>query len=234
MSFVIKVDTDFVGELAEQLANTHGNIAAGVARGVNAAAAVVREDSVSQVVSQVNLTKTYVDPKLTVAQNATPEKPVAVLSVPTRGLSLANFDATQQSVANVWTEAMFAEKFGSTKANVRPNPKAPSMPWTPRKGDPLRKIQSGKKQAGITVRIKTAGGTAAMPHVFLMPMRGQNGKFGVFGRPKGGGKAKAKYGPSVDQVLKGVWRADEQTIAEKLGDSVMSEVSNEITKGLAK
>lgn len=234
MSFVIKVDTDFVGELAEQLANTHGNIAAGVARGVNAAAAVVREDSVSQVVSQVNLTKTYVDPKLTVAQNATPEKPVAVLSVPTRGLSLANFDATQQSVANVWTEAMFAEKFGSTKANVRPNPRAPSMPWTPRKGDPLRKIQSGKKQAGITVRIKTAGGTAVMPHVFLMPMRGQNGKFGVFGRPKGGGKAKAKYGPSVDQVLKGVWRDDEQTIAEKLGDSVMSELSNEITKGLAK
>ena len=234
MSTVIKMDTDLVSVLADDLADTVGHFSAGVSRGVNFVAGKVRETSVREVVSQVNLKESYVDPKITIGKTATPEDTVATIETPVRGVMLGNFGAQQQTVSNVWTAAMYAEAFGTLKAEVRPNPKAGKMPWTPRTGDPLRAIAPGAKQAGIRVAVKAAGAVSTLSHVFFMPMKNQDGKFGTFSRPKGGGKAKAKYGPSVDQVVKGVWRDATDEISGMLGETVLEEVTNELTKGLIK
>lgn len=237
MSTVIKLDTHLVEQLAKDLADSSGSLSTGVSRGVNSVASSVRKASVRDVISQVNLRESYVDPKITVSKDATPEDTVAVISAPVRGTLLTNFGAQQQAVANVWTAAMYAEKFGSLKANVRPNPKAGKMPWTPRTGDPLRGIAPGAKQAGISVSVKASGANRSMAHVFFIPavQKGQDGSvFVTMSRPKGGGKAKAKYGPSVDQVVKGVWRDSEADISAQLGAAVLEEATAELTKGIIK
>ena len=240
MSFTIKVDTGLLDDLAEDLASTTGNIAEGMARGVNAAAKVIRKESVAKVISQVNLKEPYVNPRVTLDQEAKPELPTAVIGAPMRGTLLDRFDSHQQVYANVWTAAKYAAKFGSIAAPAplpTKNGKRRMLPWIPRKGDSLRGIPVGKKQAGITATIKAGGDKDHFKHVFLIPARraGQDGsKFVTLSRPKGGGAPKAKYGPSVDQVVKGVWRDGEKQIAETLGDSVLAEVSSELIKGLVK
>lgn len=237
MSTVIKLDTDLVLALSEDLDRASDGFTAGVSRGVNKIASAVRKDSVRGVVSQVNLREAYVDPKITVSKDATPKDTVAIISAPVRGTLLTNFGAQQQAISNVWTPAMYAEKFGSLKANVRPNPKAGKLPWTPRTGDELRGIAPGAKQAGIRATIKASGANRTFSHVFFIPaaQKGQDGsKFITLSRPKGGGKAKAKYGPSVDQVVKGVWRDSEADIAEQLGTAVLDEATAELRKGIIK
>jgi len=235
MSITLKVGVDLVEQFAGDLSRTTGNIQSAVARGVNVVAAAVRTESVAKVVSRVNFKPSYVDPKVTVGQEATPELPRAVIEAPIRGTLITNFGAQQQSMANVWTPAMYAAKFGSLNTNTRPNAKAPRMPWTPRTGDPLRAIAPGAKQAGISATIHAGNGASRFAHVFFIPaaQKGQDGsKWVTMTRPKGGGKAHAKYGPSVDQVVKGVWTDDEAEISTRLGDTVLAEVSDEITKGL--
>lgn len=237
MSFKITIDVDLVQGLAKDLENTTANISAGVAEGVNITALAVRTESVSKVTQQVNLKQNYVDPKIKIDKTASATDPTAVIGAPIRGALLTNFDAQQLTVSNVWTAAMYAEVFGSLKQEIRPNPKAPKMPWTPRKGDPLRKIAAGRKQAGISAAIKVVSGSKELAHVFLIPgsRPGQDGsKFVSMSRPKGGGKAKAKYGPSIDQVVKGVWRDSETDIADTLGSNVLSSVAVLITKGIIK
>ena len=241
MAFTIKVDVDLVGELANDLSSTAGSIQAGLARGVNVAAKIVRQDSVDKVVAQVNLKKPYVDPKVTISAEATDARPTATISAPIRGTLLDRFDGRQQVYANVWTAAKYAAAFGSIAA---PAPLPPGRngkrrwaPWIPRTGDATRGIPAGKKQAGIAATIKAGGSSSHFAHVFFMPAvrPGQDGsKFVTMSRPKGGGKAKAKYGPSIDQVVKRNWFFDEDEITGKLEESIMSEVTTEITKGLAK
>lgn len=237
MPFKISVGVDLVEQLADDLTRTTGNISAGVAAGVNVAATVIRKESVHTVTSQINLKPTYVDPKVTLDKLATETDTSAVIGTPIRGALLTNFDAQQQTVSNVWTEAMYAAKFGSLKHEIRPNPKAPKMPWTPRKGDPLRKIAAGKKQAGISAEIRTGSGQKTLSHIFMIPGNrpGQDGsKMVTMSRPKGGGKAKAKYGPSIDQALRGIWRDATDDYSKILGDSVLTSVSTVVLNGLLK
>lgn len=229
MSRSISVDTSQLTALAADLSNAADAIGIGAARAVNAVATTVRKDSVQRVISSVNLKESYVDQKITIARDATPQSPKAVIEAPIRGVLLTNFDARQQSVANFWTPAMYAEAFGSLQVLKRPNPKAGRMPWTPRTGDALRGIAPGKKQDGIRAGV-SPGGDAHFKPVFFIT--GKNGAKVTMERPKTGGKAHAMYGPSVDQVVKNVWKADESEIATKLGDAVLASVTEEIDKEL--
>ena len=76
-------------------------------------------------------------------------------------------------------------------------------------GDALRNIQKGRRQAGISVAVKRGGGRKKMPGAFFVPLR--SGKvaavngMGVFIRTGSGKKdIKHLYGPSVDQLFRGV------------------------------
>lgn len=73
------------------------------------------------------------------------------------------------------------------------------------KGDTMRGIPAGRKQAGITVKVKRAGGRSKpIRDAFFLPLRagkvdGGNG-MGVFTRF--GNKIEQEYGPSPDQLFR--------------------------------
>lgn len=237
MSTLIKVDVSDLFGLAAELVNAASVINAGAARAVNLVATETRLETVKRITSQVNLKPAYVESKLTVTQDATAERPTAIIEAPVDGVFINRYDGQQLSIANVWTPAMYAAKFGSLDAEVRPNNKAPKMPWTPRTGDNStgRSIPAGRKAAGISVSIRAGGGVKSISYAFLMPLRAgkQLGSgIGAFKRPKGGGKAKAIKSLSVDQMSKIVWRQDADKITKSLGDKVLAEVTADITKEL--
>lgn len=76
-------------------------------------------------------------------------------------------------------------------------------------GDALRGIQKGRRQAGVSVAVKRGGGRKKMPGAFFVPLRSGNvaavNGMGVFIRTGSGKKdIKHLYGPSVDQLFRGV------------------------------
>ena len=237
MSTVIKVDVSDLFGLAAELANAASVINTGAARAVNIVATETRLETVKRITSQVNLRPAYVESKLKVSQDATAERPTAIIEAPVDGVFVNRYDGKQQFKANVWTAAMYAEKFGSLETLRRPNPKADKMPWTPRTGDNYRGrgIPAGQKADSISVNIRAGGGAKTIPNAFLLPLL--QGKqlgpaVGAFRRPKGGGKAKALKSLSVDQMSKIVWRQDADKITKTLGDTVLAEVTADITKEL--
>lgn len=237
MSTRIRVDVSDLFGLAAELSNATSVINAGAARAVNIVATETRLETVKRITSQVNLKPSYVESKLKVAQDATAERLTAIIEAPVDGVFINRYDGRQMSQANVWTPAMYAEKFGSLDAEVRPSNKAPKMPWTPRTGDRSfgRGIAPGAKAAGVSVSIKAGGGAKTISYAFLLPLRAgkQLGSgIGAFKRPKGGGKVKAIKSLSVDQMSKIVWRQDADKITKALGDKVLAEVTADITKEL--
>ena len=237
MSTLIKVDVSELFDLAAELVNAADVINAGAARAVNLVATETRLETVKRITSQVNLKPAYVESKLKVSQDATAERTTAIIEAPVDGVFVNRYDGKQLSQANVWTAAMYAEKFGSLETLRRPNPKADKMPWTPRTGDNYRGrgIAPGRKSMGIGVSIRAGGGVKSISYAFLLPLK--RGKelgsgIGAFKRPKGGGKAEAIKSLSVDQMSKIVWRQDADKITKSLGDKVLEEVTADITKEL--
>lgn len=62
--------------------------------------------------------------------------------------------------------------------------------------------KSGSKNAGVSVNIKPSGVAGVIEHGFFMRLK-NSGAIGVFTRDQSG-KLRIRYGPSVDQVFKGV------------------------------
>lgn len=236
-SIAIQVDTSDLIALARDVEDATGVITIGAARGLNAVAERTRETSVRQVVSQVHLTEQYVDPRVELrdADRATPNDLRAVIRAPVRGTRLDRYSTTRQvTQSNVWTKAKFDAQFGGRW--VSPRPGLPRMPWKERTGDPLRGIPAGQKPAGIFANVSRGKGGGVISGAFIVKFKA--GKSADAGGPavvlRKNGKITPAYGPSVDQVVKGVWRDIEQDVAEELQTTIAAEVAAEVDKALRK
>lgn len=144
-------------------------------RAVNRVASKFRTASSKAIRDQVRLPASYVNENLTINQKATERNPTAVISGRKRPTRLARYGAKQ-----------LARAAGSAR------------------GDRLRGIPSGKKQAGVSVSVSRQGGRKKMRGAFLLPLKNA-GVMGVFVRTGSGKKdIEHLYGPSVDQVFRGV------------------------------
>lgn len=192
----ITLDVGKLVELKTGIENLAATLQPLAAATVNTVAKVTLEQSKVDVTSQVRLTRSFVDEKTSLT-TATTANPVAVISGRGRGTTLIRFGARQLIVA-------------SDRA----------------KGSPKRGIPKGKKAGGVGVSVKTAGSEKAIGKAFFMPLKrgvieGSNGQ-GVFIRE--GKKLKHLYGPSVDQVLKGVFGDNAEQTGERLEQEFLKTV----------
>jgi hypothetical protein len=155
----------------------------------------------------INLSDAYLDEAMEVRHATDPLRPRATIAARFRATTLARYDARQL---------------------VQPNKKPQSG-----KGDSLRGIPKGLKQAGVSVEVtrgqrKPVLGTKA----FLMPLKNGNG-MGVFVR-EGAGKKNYRhlYAPSVYQLFRTQVDALFDDIGEDLTATVRSEVELEIERAL--
>lgn len=204
MAFTIKLDRGPLAQVAKDLRNAEAVIAKAEYRAINKVTNKAMTSSRREIISRVNLTQAYVRERMSV-QPATQGRPVAYISARVRGTRLATYGARQV---------------------MRSAPKA--------RGDKRRSIPAGKKQAGITVSVKRGSGRKKMPGAFFMPLRagkvaGGNG-MGVFWRY--GKEIEQLYGPSVDQVFKGVIPDIEPEIQADLNKTAADQLEYEIRKAL--
>lgn len=125
-------------------------------KAANEVAAQVEVEAPRDITNEINLTPSYVHSKFRV-RKATILRGVAIVSSRKRGTRLARFYPQQQTVSS---------------------PRA--------KGDDLRGISPGRKQAGVSVKVKRSGGRKVIKGAFLIPLRagkidGGNG-MGIFVR----------------------------------------------------
>jgi len=232
MSLKFEVSVVGLDGVLKGLEGTPEQIAKAMADGINAYAIRAVEDIKRETISRLNLTRQYVDDRIVIKTQASESKLESTITAPVRGTLLSRYGATVNAVANDWTEQKYIAKFGSLDAMTRPKPTAGKMPWTPRKGDPMRGIPKGKKSNGIRVAVRAGGGQQNISYAFLMPLsagsvRGGNG-LGVFARPKSGGKMKSIYGPSLDQIAKRVWTNESDRIGDELSEYVADHIDQQL------
>lgn len=149
-------------------------------RAVNTVAARVVTMAKRDIAAEINLPQSYVAAQTAITK-ATPASAVGIIRMRIRAVRLARFAATQLT---------------------KPAPRA--------RGDVRRGIAAGRKQAGVSVKVKRKGVRKLMPGAFMLPLRsgevgGGNG-LGVFLRTGKGPKAiRHLYGPSPDQLFRR-WR----------------------------
>ena len=158
---------------------------------VNTVARKTMTDTRREIRAEVNLTDRYIRDRMDLVP-ASSGRAVAYVIARARATRLATYGARQL-----------------TRAAKRA------------KGDPLRGIGSGRKQAGISVAVDGMGARKPMPGAFLIPLRAgkepsSNG-MGVFIRVGPGKKdIKHEYGPSVNQLFRWNLRVSEQKISAAL------------------
>lgn len=118
--------------------------------------------------------------------------PTATITGVGRGVLLANFGAKQ------------IVKSASSRA----------------KGNPKLGIAKGYKAAGVSVNVKASSAGGNLDHGFFMKLKNGNG-MGVFTRDAFN-KVRVRYGPSVDQVFKGVIEDIDVDVAKKLELEIIS------------
>ncbi|MDY6797676.1 MAG: phage tail protein [Pseudomonadota bacterium] len=172
-------------------------------RTVNRVASKNRTAASKHIRQQVRLPASYVNENLTVTQKATRQNPLAVISGRKRPTRLARYGAKQLTRA--------ARSAG---------------------GDTLRKIPSGRKQAGVSVHVRRNGSRRKHPKAFLLPLN-TNGHLGMFIR-FGPGKRDIKhmYGPSVDQVFRDVREEIRPKIRRDLAAEYRRQLNYALSKGL--
>lgn len=121
--------------------------------------------------------------------------PTATITAAGRGVLLARFGATQVVKVN---------RTGRGK------------------GNPSLGIAAGYRAAGVSVRVKVGGAGSIIEHGFFMRLNNGNG-MGVFTRDRYG-KVRVRYGPSVDQVFKGVSESMSDDVGRLLETEIMSEL----------
>ena len=89
---------------------------------------------------------------------------------------------------------------------------------------PTGNSRTKSKKAGISVNIKPTGAAGVIERGFFMRLK-NSGAIGVFARDISG-KAKVRYGPSVDQVFKGV----SKDISPDVEIDLQKEIISELTK----
>ncbi len=141
-------------------------------RAVNRVSQKTRTEASRQIRAEVRLKASYVNRHLWLYKKAKPGDPSAIITARRRPTRLARYGAKQLTKA-------------ARKA----------------RGDELRGISAGRKQAGVSVSVGRNSGRKRMRKTFLVPLR-TNGLMGVFERT---GRApddiRHLYGPSVDQLF---------------------------------
>lgn len=231
MKSAFTISADALGQLAKDL-----NLGAEVLqraeyRAINKVANKAMTTSRRKIVSAVNLTQKYVKERMSLSP-ATKDRAVAVIMARPRHTRLATYAAKQITAS------------------------APRA-----RGDSLRGIPAGRKQAGVSVSVKRGGGRKKLRGAFMIPLRagtrdGGNG-MGIFirtgskrnmrsvvkqeiytgrGSRKSGavesGDIRHLYGPSVYQVFRGVIPEITPGIADDLEKAVADQTEYEIRKAL--
>jgi hypothetical protein len=200
---IITFEAGNFARIGARLAAAGVDIARAQSRVINKVAERTATRAKREIVTQVNLKASYVAERLHVTK-ATPERPAAIIKARVRHTTLSTYGAKQITRAAKGA-----------------------------KGDLFRGIPAGRKQGGISVSISAGGNRKIMRGAFLIPLRagkveGGNG-MGIFIRvgsarnqrdlvaqeiytSKGSrhpgrvesGDVRHLYGPSVDQVFRGV------------------------------
>lgn len=203
MSLNIEVDVDALAPLADGIRAAPDAIVRAQLDGINVVADRVNQESRRRIVSTVNLSPTYVRDRMRYVK-AKRSTMKAGIFARVRPTTLATFGAQQL---------------------VQPAPKA--------KGDKLRGIPAGQKQAGVSVMVKPAS-RKAMRKAFLVPLRnvGRMGVFTRFGPEKK--DILHRYGPSVDQVFRNVAGDMEPDIIADLDREISNRVYVEVAAGIGR
>lgn len=161
-------------------------------RAVNYAATKARTEARKAISGRYNLKAGYINETLEVKPKASTNRPAAILRARKRPTRLARYGAKQLTAA--------ARGAG---------------------GDSLRGIAPGRKQAGVSVKVRRGGQTRKMRKAFLVPLRNA-GVMGAFIRT-GTGKSDIKhlYGPSVDQAFK--WVRDQGALKNNIRANMVRE-----------
>ena len=170
---------------------------------VNDVASTVLTAASRDISQRYNLPASYVREKFTL-RPATSSIDFAVIAARKRGTRLARFDANQMTAS------------------------APRA-----KGDTRRAIAKGRKQAGVSIKVKRQGARQTLRHAFFLPlMAGKeaagNG-MGVFTRE--GGRLKHHYGISPSQAYAGWIREHRPNISASLAKAYAARLQAEIRRG---
>lgn len=170
---------------------------------VNDVASTVMTAASRDISQRYNLPAAYTREQFTL-RPATSANQSAVISARKRGTRLARFEANQITAA-------------AKRA----------------KGDNSRGIAQGRKQAGISIKVKRQGSRQTLRHAFFLPLRagkvgGGNG-MGIF--TKEGGRLKHHYGISPSQAYAGWIREHRPNIAASLAKAYAARLQAEIRRG---
>lgn len=171
---------------------------------INAVAGRALKSAKRAIFSKVNLTKGYIDDRMDLVKAGKVNREAMIISR-YRPTRLATYGAKQVTVA-------------AKRA----------------KGDKLRGIPAGRKQAGVMTGVKRGSTSKRLPFAFLIPLRAQrraggNG-LGIFTRQ--GDEITHRYGPSVSTVFD--WSIPEIAgeIADDLKRTVADQKEQKIRKAL--
>lgn len=173
-------------------------------RAANAVAEKAMTQARRDIAAEINLPQGYIREQMSLVK-ASPGTLTAEIRVRMRAVRLARFAMRQMS----------AKAKGA-------------------RGDALRGISKGRKQAGVSVKVGRKEGRKRMPGAFLLPLRsglepGGNG-MGVFVRTgKGRDAVKHLYGPSPAQLF-ARWRYDNrEELQRQLVKSFREQLRYELT-----
>ncbi len=170
-------------------------------RTVNAVASKNRTAGSKAIRNEIKLPAEYVNKRLYVSKKATLNNAEAIITGRKRPTRLATYGAKQ-----------LLKAAGGAK------------------GDSLRSIGSGKKQAGVSVRVRRSEGRKKYRKAFLLPLESGNG-MGMFIRFGSGKKdIRHMYGPSVDMV----WRDVKEDLRPKIRRDLSTEFSRQLAYLLGK
>jgi len=206
MSLKLSVDVRALDALVRDLKDADKVLGRAQYRAVNQVASKAYTRSRREIASRVNLKQDYIKGRMSLVK-ATQDRAVAIIRARIRATRLATYAAKQLTAA------------------------APRA-----RGDALRGIPAGRKQSGVQVGVKK-GSRKTLRGAFLLPLRagkldGGNG-MGVFTRTGRGRNAiKHAYGPSVDQVFRGVIRDIEKDIGAELSEVILKKTEYEVRKAL--
>jgi hypothetical protein len=210
---------------------------------IDVVALSVRKAAVAETVKQLNVTQDYVETRIDRKKGKrevtrTSESLVSEV----RGATLQRFIGSGLKHKPVKYDNSLILKI-TKKAGFRdgkaigPKRKLPngvvSKIWTERRGDKRRDIPAEMKSGGYEVDVNRKG-AKTIATAFILPLLqgkqdGGNG-WGVFQRPKGGGKPVHLYGPSVYQVFRRYAQEKQQDIIAEMQDTFLGKLDAQLSK----
>jgi Prophage minor tail protein Z (GPZ) len=244
MTVLLKVDASEIEALAKDIGVAASVIERTLYRAINTVAGKAMTRTRREIVSQVNLTQTYVRERIEL-RKANRGDLTAVVYARDRATRLATYNARQRTKA--------------VKAPKKLSPESRAKYMAKLKGDKLRGIPAGKKQAGIYVNVKRGGSRKLMAGGFMIPLRagkvaGGNA-MGIFihtasrrndrdimaqdieYKVKGNGSVESGdirhlYGPSVDQVMRGIINDISPDVSVELDAAIRRQAIYEFEKAM--